>query len=235
MRASQYDGPLSEGSGSSWMTGLLVQGAVGLLPEHHVAGVRAGRGLQVGQPAEHREGLPTARVVAGLLPVAQVDHGGARDVVGVERALVVGVGVGVVRPAADPLVAATVLVLGVGPEHADLRLRPDPVRRVARLRRRRHAVAQEVEVREVREPPGLVRRRRGRGAGGHHRETGGDQHGRHGGGELHGHPFTPLLMLEAVKCRWKARNSATAGAASTTAPARIAPYGLVARPAMVLM
>ena len=29
-----------------------------------------------------------------------------------------------------------------------------------------------------------------------------------------------------VKCRWKTTNSATAGAASTTAPARIAPYGL---------
>ncbi len=48
-------------------------------------------------------------------------------------------------------------------------------------------------------------------------------------------PFTPLLISEAVNCFWKTRNSATAGAASTTAPARIAPCGLAARPAMLLM
>ena len=43
--------------------------------------------------------------------------------------------------------------------------------------------------------------------------------------------FTPEPRSEEVKCRWNATNSATAGAASTTAPARIAPYGLLARPA----
>ncbi len=43
----------------------------------------------------------------------------------------------------------------------------------------------------------------------------------------HGHPFTPLPMLRSVNFRWNATNSATAGAASTTAPARIAPYGFV--------
>ncbi len=36
-------------------------------------------------------------------------------------------------------------------------------------------------------------------------------------------PFTPEPSSDEVKCRWKAMNSATAGAARTTAPARIAP------------
>ena len=49
--------------------------------------------------------------------------------------------------------------------------------------------------------------------------------------QRHGQPFTPEPRSDEVKCRWNATNSATAGAASTTAPARIAPYGLLARPA----
>ncbi len=47
------------------------------------------------------------------------------------------------------------------------------------------------------------------------------------------HPLTPDPRSEAVKCFWKATNSATAGAASTTAPARMAPNGFAARPAHV--
>ena len=43
------------GPGSSFGLGARVQGAVGLHPEHHVAGVRAGGGLQVGQAAQHLE------------------------------------------------------------------------------------------------------------------------------------------------------------------------------------
>ncbi len=54
-------------------------------------------------------------------------------------------------------------------------------------------------------------------------------------GECAPYPLTPEPRLDAVKCFWNATNSATAGAASTTAPARIAPYGFVARPAMLLM
>lgn len=50
-----------------------------------------------------------------------------------------------------------------------------------------------------------------------------------------GHPLTPDPRSEEVKCRWNATKSATAGAASTTAPARIAPKGLLARPAALLM
>ena len=83
--------------------GARVQGAVGLHPEHDVAGVRAGRGLQVGETAEHLEGAGAARRGAGLPPVAQVHDGGAGHVVGVERALPVGVGGRVVGAAADPL------------------------------------------------------------------------------------------------------------------------------------
>ena len=49
------------------------------------------------------------------------------------------------------------------------------------------------------------------------------------------HPLTPDPRSEVVKCFWKATNSATAGAASTTAPARMAPNGFAARPAPVLM
>ena len=80
-----------------------VQGAVGLQPQHHVAGVRAARGLQVGQAAQHLERRVAAVRRAGLPPVAEVDHGCAGHVVGVERALAPGVGGGVVRPAADAL------------------------------------------------------------------------------------------------------------------------------------
>ena len=45
------------------------------------------------------------------------------------------------------------------------------------------------------------------------------------------HPFTPEPRSEEVKWRWNATKRATAGAASTQAPARMAPYGFVARPA----
>ena len=68
-----------------------VQGAVGLHPQHDVAGVPAGDGLQVGQATQHLERARSAGRVLGLLPVADVDDGGARQVVGVERALSVGV------------------------------------------------------------------------------------------------------------------------------------------------
>ena len=49
------------------------------------------------------------------------------------------------------------------------------------------------------------------------------------------HPFTPEPRLLWTKWRWKTTNSATAGAASTHAPARIAPNGLEARPDTVEM
>lgn len=49
------------------------------------------------------------------------------------------------------------------------------------------------------------------------------------------YPLSPEPRSEAMKCFWNTANSATAGAASTTAPARIAPNGLDARPAMLLM
>ena len=61
-----------------------------------------------------------------------------------------------------------------------------------------------------------------------------DAEARSGGVEVI-QPFTPLLISEAVNRFWNTTNSATAGAASTTAPARIAPNGLAARPAMLLM
>ncbi len=49
------------------------------------------------------------------------------------------------------------------------------------------------------------------------------------------HPLMPELSEDAVKWRWNAMNRSTAGAARTTAPASIAPNGLVARPATLLM
>ena len=49
------------------------------------------------------------------------------------------------------------------------------------------------------------------------------------------HPFTPELRSEESNFFWNATNSATAGAARTTAPASPAPNGLVARPAMLPM
>ncbi len=51
----------------------------------------------------------------------------------------------------------------------------------------------------------------------------------------HRHPLTPDPRSLETKWRWNAMNSATAGAASTAAPARIAPYGLSAAAATVLM
>jgi len=48
-------------------------------------------------------------------------------------------------------------------------------------------------------------------------------------------PFTPEPTSVETKCRWKAMNSPTAGAASTQAPARIAPNGFVARDDTLLM
>ena len=67
--------------------GARVQGAVRLHPEHDVAGVGAGRGLEVPHRAQQVEGLGPTRGLAGLLPVPQVDDRRAGDVVGVERAL----------------------------------------------------------------------------------------------------------------------------------------------------
>ena len=74
----------------------------------------------------------------------------------------------------------------------------------------------------VEHPHGLVRVA---GLGGHHDPEAGHRV-RHVGGHLDrraGHPFTPEPMSDAVKCFWKAMKSRTAGAASTQAPARIAP------------
>ena len=75
------------------------------------------------------------------------------------------------------------------------------------------------------------------GLGGHHDPEPGHRVGHVGGhpDRRAGHPFTPEPMSDAVKCFWKATKSRTAGAASTHAPARIAPYGLAARPATLLM
>ena len=53
--------------------------------------------------------------------------------------------------------------------------------------------------------------------------------------ERNRHPLTPEPICVDTKCRWKAMNSATAGAASTQAPARIAPNGFAARADTVLM
>ncbi len=53
--------------------------------------------------------------------------------------------------------------------------------------------------------------------------------------ERNRHPLTPDPICVDTKCRWKATNSATAGAASTHAPARIAPNGFAARAETVLM
>ena len=81
-----------------------VEGAVRLHPEHDVAGVGAGGGLEVGHCAQQVERLGPAGPVAGLLPVPQVDDRGAGDVVGVEGALPPGsVAVGVAA-AADQVV-----------------------------------------------------------------------------------------------------------------------------------
>ena len=98
---------------------------------------------------------------------------------------------------------------------------------------------------EVREPGagagrGTVGTRGRRGHGQQARgeeQCGGERGAAPVGGQVHGeaHPLTPLLISVAVKCFWNATNRATAGAASTTAPARMAPNGLVARPAMLLM
>ena len=231
VRASQYDASLSDGSGCSTGSALGLQGAVRLHPEHDVAAVGAGRGLQVGEPAQHLVRRTPAGRAAGLLPVAQVDHRGTGHVVGVERALAVGVGGRVVGATADALEGPVVLAVGVGPERADRRLLRHPVGRVPGLLRRRHGVAQEVEVGEVGQP------RRCGGGGVHSSERHEHRHrhdGRHESPE-HGHPFTPLLSSAPVNLFWNTTNRATAGAASTTAPARIAPYGLSARPAMLLM
>ena len=81
--------------------GARVEGAVGLHPQHDVAGVGAGDGLQVGQAAQHLVGRVAAVRRPGLLPVADVDDRGAGHVVGVERPLAPGVGGRVVRAAPD--------------------------------------------------------------------------------------------------------------------------------------
>ena len=112
--------------------GARVQGAVGLHPQHDVAGVRAGRGLQVGQAAQHLVRRLPARGRAGGPPVAQVDDRGPADVVGVERALAPRVGRRVVGAAADVLEGAVGVGLGVGPQHADRGFVREPVRRVVR-------------------------------------------------------------------------------------------------------
>ena len=51
----------------------------------------------------------------------------------------------------------------------------------------------------------------------------------------HGHPFTPDPRSLERKYRWNTMNSATAGPASTTAPASTAPNGLDAVAATLLM
>lgn len=133
-----------------WFRGW-VERSVRLHPQHDVAAVRAGVGLQVGQPAQQLVGVLAARGLAGGTPVPQVHDRSARDVVGVERALRVRVGLGVVGAAADALVAAVLARLGIGPQHADSGLGAEAVGRVPGLGRRVHGVAEEVEVVEVRQ------------------------------------------------------------------------------------
>jgi hypothetical protein len=82
--------------------------------------------------------------------VTQVHDRGAGHVVGVEGALAVGVGVGVVGAAAHAG-QHPVARLGVGPQDADLGVLGEGVRRVVQLRRWGHGAAQPVEVVEVRQ------------------------------------------------------------------------------------
>ena len=88
--------------------------------------------------------------------------------------------------------------------------------------------------RRVEHPHGLERVAR---LGRHHDTEPGHRVGHVGGDALGhvGHPFTPEPRSDEVKYLWKATKRATAGAARTQAPARIAPYGFAARPAMLLM
>ena len=241
--------------------GTRVQGAVGLHPQDDVAGVGAGRGLQVGQAAQQVVRRLPARGRAGGPPVAQVDDRGPADVVGVERPLPPRVGRRVVDAAAHVPEAAVGVGLGVGPQHADRGLVREPVGRVVSLGRGSHRDRQPVEVGQVGEAALLVlllltgrwrRRGRGRRRRAERGERQGQQHGGRQGDSVPeaangvghvaprccgdgGHPLTPDPRSEAVKCLWKAMNRATAGAASTTAPARIDPNGLAARPAITLM
>ncbi len=126
-----------------------VETAVGLHPQHDIAGVRSGRGLQVGQPAQQLVGLVAAVLIAELHPVPQVDDRGAGDVVGVVGALPVGVVRGVVGAAAGDLVAAGGQVVGVDPQHSDRGLAAEQVGGVSGLRRRGHRGGEEVQVRQV--------------------------------------------------------------------------------------
>jgi len=129
--------------------GARVEGAVRLHPEDHVAGVRPGRRLQVGQAAQQRIRRGPAARGAGLPPVPQVHHRRARDVVGVEGTLAVGVVGRIVGPAADPPVRSVRIRLGIGPQHADAGRLGEPVGGVTRNRGHGDGVTQEVQVGEV--------------------------------------------------------------------------------------
>jgi hypothetical protein len=111
--------------------------------------------------------------------VAHVHDGGTGEVVGVEGALPVGVRRRVVRAAADALEASVGLPVGVGPQHAERGLLREPVGRVARLRRRRDGVTEEVQVSGI-----------GERCGARHARDEQDQHEREHGKTMH--PATSL-------------------------------------------
>ena len=185
-----------------------VERPVRLHPEHGVALVRAGgQRLHVGHGPEQPVGRVAAVGVPELPPVADVHDGGAGQVVGVERALAVGVRVGVIRAAAEPSVRPVREGLRVGPQDPQRGLLGHAVRRVAVLRRRRDRVAEEVEVGEVRQRGGDRGGRSGRGDGrrrGAEQERERDEHGEPGrstgiAARVHGpgHQLTPARSLSA--------------------------------------
>jgi hypothetical protein len=108
--------------------------------------------------------------------VPQVDDGRAGDVVGIEGALLPVDPVRFQSATADPVVEPVGAQVGVGPQHAELWLAVDPVRRVAGLCRRRDLVAEPVEVGQVGQRDG----RHGRLAGGQSHHQRGEQ-GEHEG------------------------------------------------------